>query len=157
MKEIKKEIIKKEYLYEYESFDGQLFNTKEECEKYESSAKGVILQKIHNCIVGEKHDAWELMGGYDDHKVVAVKVNTQEDADNLLQFYYLEHPWILENKDINECADNQVKRIQRMLDRALKEKDCILMGIDCDDEYYFINTRNAIIVNLTNVDMQPKK
>jgi len=157
MKEIKKEIVKKEYFYEYESFDGQLFDNKEECEKYENSAKGVILQKIHNCIAGEKHDAWELMGGYEDHKIVAVKVNTQEDADNLLQFYYLEHPWILENKDTNECAGNQVKRIQRILDRALKEKDCVLMGINCDDEYYFINTRNAIIVNLTNVDMQPKK
>lgn len=157
MKEIKKEIVKKEYFYEYESFDGQMFNTKEECEKYENSAKGVILQKIHNCIVGEEHDAWELMGGYEDHKIVAIKVNTQEDADNLLQFYYLEHPWVLENGGIRECASNQVKRIQRMLDRALKEKDCILMGINCDDEYYFINTRNAIIVNLTNVDMQPKK
>ena len=157
MEKIKEEIIRKDYIYQYKAFDGTIFDCEEQCRKYESSARGVILQKIHNCIVGEKHDAWELMGGYEDHDVVAVKVNTQEDADNLLQFYYLEHPWILENKDVNETASNQVKRIQRIIDRALKEKDCVLMGINCDDEYYFINTRNAIIVNLTNVDMQPKK
>ena len=157
MKKIKEEIIRKDYVYQYEAFDGTIFDCEEQCMAYESSARGVILQKIHNCIVGEKHDAWELMGGYDDHKVIAVKVNNQEDADNLLQFYYLEHPWILENKDTNESASNQIKRIQKMLDRALKEKDCVLLGINCEDEYYFINTRNAIIVNLTNVDMQPKK
>lgn len=33
MKEIKKEIIRKDYTYQYESFDGNLWDTKEECEK----------------------------------------------------------------------------------------------------------------------------
>ena len=40
MKELTKEVVTRE-VTGYEAFDGKFFNSKEECEKYEGSAKGV--------------------------------------------------------------------------------------------------------------------
>lgn len=145
MKEIKEEI-KREvvdtHIY-YEATDGTRFDTMDECRKYEQSALGVMRGKIAKMIVSDKKDAWELMGGCDDHQVIAISICSQKDVDTFLQWYYLECPWYLD--DSSKERRNTIERIVR---EAYTEGDVILVGISSDNDYYFINSRNNIVANL---------
>ena len=143
MKEVTKE--RKSSYTVYEAVDGTEFYTKEECAVYEASAKGVIYSKIAKMIKG-KGDAWETFGGCDDHLVVAIKMNRPEDLDTIKQFLLLECPYYnrKDSEDIKEAKFN-------IMDTAYKENDVLIFGINCEGEYYFINSRANIIDNLLNL------
>lgn len=144
MKEITKELTTKYTVYQ--AVDGTEFSQKEECVKYEKSALGVLRGKIKKLTICEPQDAWMLMGGYDDHQVIAVKPQTETDVDTILQWYYLEHPYILE-----DYRETERKRLEDVIMEAWKNDDVVLFGINCEKEYYFINSRQNIINNLTSL------
>ena len=54
MKEIKKERTTTQTYYEYEALDGTIFNDKEECQKYDESALGLLNYKVSLLKVGKK-------------------------------------------------------------------------------------------------------
>jgi hypothetical protein len=143
MKEVTKE--RKSLYTVFEAVDGTEFYTKEECSIYEASAKGVIHSKIAKMIKG-KGDAWETLGGYEDHLVVAIKMNRPEDLDTVKQFFLLESPYYnrKDNESIKEAKFN-------IIDTAYKENDALIFGVNSDGEYYFINSRANIIDNLLNL------
>ena len=146
MKEITKEHTKVEKYTVYQAVDGTEFTQKEECVKYEKSALGVLRGKIKKLTVCEPQNAWALMGGYDDHQVIAVKPQTETDVDTLLQWYYLEHSYILE-----DFRKAERERLEEVITEAYKNKDAVLFGINYEKEYYFINSRKNIIDNLLNL------
>ena len=146
MKEIKKEIIRKDYTYQYESFDGNLWDTKEECEKYEKSAEGVLKLKFQDLIV-DKQNAWDLMRGYEDNDVIGLKLIKEEDKDTVLQLYLLLNPHLLEEK---ETYKKWLEQYKSYIDEAYEKKDLLLMGINCEGDYYFIGPRNKFVENLKN-------
>ena len=146
MKEIKKEIIRKDYTYQYESFDGKLWDTKEECEKYEKSAEGVLKLKFQDLIIA-KDNAWNLMRGYEDNDVIGVKLTKEEDKDTVLQLYLMLNPHLLkEDERYKEWLDEY----KSYINEAYENKDLLLMGINCEGDYYFIGPRNKFIDNLKN-------
>lgn len=144
MKEITKETSTKYTVYQ--AVDGTEFTQKEECVKYENSALGVLRGKIKRLTICEPQDAWILMGGYDDHQVIAVKPQTEVDVDTILQWYYLEHPYILE-----DFRKAERERLEKVIMEAWENSDIVLFGINCEKEYYFINSRQNIINNLTSL------
>jgi len=144
MKEIKKEITN--YIYQYESFDGILFDTKEECEKYEKSAEGVLKLKFQNLIV-DKQNAWDLMTGYEDNDVIGIKLTKEEDKDTVLQLYLLLNPHLLND---SERYKEYLEQYRSYINEAFEKKDLLLMGINCEGDYYFIGPRNKFIENLKN-------
>jgi len=146
MKEIKKEIIRKDYTYQYESFDGNLWDTKEECEKYEKSAEGVLKLKFQNLIV-DKQNAWDLMRGYEDNDVIGLKLTKEEDKDTVLQLYLLLNPHLLND---SERYKEYLEQYRSYINEAFEKKDLLLMGINCEGDYYFIGPRNKFIENLKN-------
>ena len=146
MKEIKKEIIRKDYTYQYESFDGSLFDTKEECEKYEKSAEGVLKLKFQDLIV-DKQNAWDLMRGYEDNDVIGVKLTKEEDKDTVLQLYLFLNPHLLND---SERYKEYLEQYKSYINEAYEKKDLLLMGINCEGDYYFIGPRNKFIENLKN-------
>lgn len=154
MKEIKEE--HKREIVElntfYEAQDGTRFTDEEQCLLYEDSALGVVRGKLAQLFVGEKKDAWELMGGYEEHTVCGIALTKQEDVDTVLQLLYLEHPYYL-----NDTYTKRREEIESIVNTAYKEKDIILLGINCDDKYYFINSRQNIIKNLMNFTEAQKK
>jgi hypothetical protein len=105
MKEITKERTITEKYTLYEAFDGQEFTDKKECQKYEESALGVARGKLQSLIVSESNDAWSLMGGCDDHEVVAIKFWNSTDTDAFLQWLYLECPWYLNDSQKERKAE----------------------------------------------------
>lgn len=150
IKEVKREIVES-YTY-YEATDGTVFDCKEECRKYENSALGVLRGRVSKLIVSEKTNAWDLMGGYDDNDVVAVAMSKEEDINTILQMLYLEVPHLT-----SEGFESRRKEIEATILKAYEEKDVILLGINCDNEYYFINSRNNIINKLMSLDKKVTK
>ena len=146
MKEIKKEIIRKDYTYQYESFDGNLWDTKEECEKYEKSAEGILKLKFQDLIV-DKQNAWDLMRGYKDNDVIGVKLTKEEDKDTVLQLYLFLNPHLLND---SERYKEYLEQYKSYINEAYENKDLLLMGINCEGDYYFIGPRNKFIDNLKN-------
>ena len=139
MKEINQEVTSTYTAYQAE--DGTIFTSSEECRKYESSARAVLLGRLKKLIVADKNK-WDLLGGMDDHTVHAVKLTTKEDANTLLQFLYLECPWF---------SDERRKEIEAIVDTTQKNKEVILLGENCEGTYYFINSRQNIIEGLNHL------
>lgn len=148
MREIKKEIIKKEYTYQYESFDGNLWNTKEECEKYEKSAEGVLKLKFQELIVA-KDNAWDLMRGYEDNDVIGLKLTKEEDKDTVLQLYLFLNPYYIK-EEVSDKHKEWLEQYRSYINEAFEKKDLLLMGVNCEGDYYFIGPRNKFIENLKN-------
>ena len=147
MKEIKKEKTTTQTYFEYEAIDGTIFNDIEECRSYENTARCVLKAKVKRLIVTKEHNAWNLMGGMDDIGVIGIKFNCDDDVKDFLQYYCLENTYYMkvENKDkllkiSNQCYD------------ARKNNDILLVGINCEEEYYIINTVGNIIKNLQNIE-----
>lgn len=149
MKEIKKEVKREvvDTIIEYYAYDGTKFDSEEECKKYESTAACVIKFNVSQCKVSEDHSAWDLMGGYDDNTVTAFKPQCNSDVDALRQFLVFNCPWLnIEGRE--EMRDRYFK----IIEDAYKNGDMVLFGVNCDGDYYFINSRQNIIDNLMKLD-----
>ena len=146
MKEVIKERTNVEKYKVYQASDGAEFINYEECRKYEDSALGVVRGNVAKLIVGRSNDAWELMGGNDDNSVIAIKMNSKADVDLVKQLFLLEHPYY----------DDETRQLLKqekfnIIDTAYNNGDVVLFGINCDRDYYFINSRQNIIDNLNNL------
>ena len=83
MKIIKEEVIN--YVEKYESFDGTIFEDKEECMKYETSACAMLRKRILD-MCSSKNDAEKLMGGYEDNQVMSIQVNNQKEIEFIKKY-----------------------------------------------------------------------
>ena len=152
MKEIIREHTHIEKYTVYQAVDGTEFDNREECEKYDNSAQGVLRGRLKPLIVNDKWNGWDLMGGNEDSQVIAVKVPHESDIDIVLQNYYLDQPWILQ-----ETHTSKKEKLVNTVNQAYKEQDVILFGINCDDCLYLIDIRNNIIDRLNKLDREEAK
>jgi hypothetical protein len=142
MKEVKKE--RTESYTVYQAVDGTEFHEKSECEKYERSAHGVLRARITKLTTG-RENAWNLMGGMEDHDIIGVKMNTESDLKDIQQFLVLENSYY---------SFDKTKEIFDIMEKAYNNNDIILFGINCDGDYYFINSRQNIIDNLNTLKQE---
>ena len=138
MKEVTKEKVQKYTVYE--ALDGTEFNDKAECQKYEESAKGVIRARIAKLTVG-KATEWDLLAGSDDHEVVGIKMQNERDLEYVKQFFMMECSWY---------GEVRTKEIFDVIEKAYDDNDIVLFSINCDGDYYWINSRKNIVDNLVN-------
>lgn len=141
MKEVTKEKVQKYTVYE--ALDGTEFHDKAECQKYEESAKGIIRARIAKLIVG-KGNEWELLAGSDGHEVVGIKMQTGRDLEYVKQFLLMECGWYNNNPVARD-------KIFDIMEKAYDNDDIVLFGINCDGDYYWINSRQNIVNNLMNL------
>ena len=146
MKEIKTE--KKIYSISYEAVDGTTFTCKDECEKYEQSAKAVLWAKFKKLVVKEGTEYSMFTIGCDDNTVYAIKMKTKADADVLKQLWVLDHDYLATTEKRSEYKKEAFTKI----DTAYTEKDIIFVGEDCEGYTYIIDTRANFIENLQNID-----
>lgn len=130
----------------YQAVDGTEFDNVEECLQYERSAQGMLKAKLKKYIVweGNEYDLWR---NDTEYNTVAVELKTQEAVDTLLHIYYLQHSYLL--------LDEHKKRrevFEALVDETFKNKDLLILGINCDNEYYYIDSRNNIVSRLLNLD-----
>lgn len=135
-------------LSHYLAIDGTIFYHEEECRKYEESAKGVLRGKLKKITVAE-YNAWDLMGGYEDNEVLAVKVDSEKDADTLIQNVYFDNSYLLEEKH-----NNRKEEFEKEVQETLDNHDIYLLGINNDGDLYIIGARSRFISNLSNIGTQ---
>ena len=140
------------YDIHYEATDGTKFVNREECEKYEQTAKAIIRTRFLKLVVNEGTEYHYFNVGSDDDSVYAVKLNSREDADTVLAYYYITNPSVLEENNIY-----YKERAVEYVETALKEQDIIFIGENYDGDIYIINTRNNIIKGLQNIDQSKKE
>jgi len=140
MKEVTKEKVQKYTVYE--ALDGTQFSDKAECEKYEQSAKGVIRARIAKLTVGKANE-WDLLAGSDEHEIIGIKMQTGRDIEYVKQFFMMECSWYEEVK---------TREIFDVIEKAYDNDDIVLFGINCDGDYYWVNSRQNIVDNLMNLD-----
>ena len=151
MKEIQKE--KKVFDTWYQATDGTEFRTREECEKYEQTAHAVVRQKFLKLVIADKTEYDFFHVGSDDTTVYAVKMDSQEEADTVLQLYFLDNPYVLRDE---ENPKKYKEEALNMVNTAYQEQDILFVGENYEGEIFLINTRANIIEDLQMID-QPKQ
>ena len=134
MKEIKKE--RTVFDYKYEAYDGSTFKTKEECIKYEETAKCVIRKKFNDLIEHSSDECSLFNCGSDDYIIDFVKPNTQDAANAIMQ--------MLELYNAND------DRARKLIKGAQENSDYLLIGHNSYDEdyYYILGTRTSVLNNI---------
>ena len=126
MKEIKKEIIRKEYQTVYIATDGSEFYDRNECEKYEKSAMGVVSSRYKEFVVKSTTEEGLTKCGSGDYIIEVVKLTEYSDIDIVVQLYCL-----LFSTNDNE----QITKIRELCKKAVKTGDLLLIcrGYDYDN------------------------
>lgn len=148
-----KQIERKVYDTFYVAVDGTEFREKAECEKYEQTAHAVVREKFLKLVISEKTEYDFFHVGSDDTTVYAVKMNSQEEADAVLQLYFLDNPYVLRDE---EAPRKYKERAHNMVNTAYQEQDILFVGENYEGDIFLINTRANIIEDLQMID-QPKQ
>ncbi len=163
MKKIQKEVVIKRYDDVFVANDGTEFNTKEECEKYENSAKCALMARYKLLVIKES-DCFSLFGfGSDEDVIEVVKIESEEDLNLILQILILENPWHYDaskadNPDAAAKMKANLNTTTVRLTRALQEKDLVFIGRGYDsDGFYFEGTRNEHIAVLQRIGEPEEK
>lgn len=146
MEIISREKVEKKYFNVYVANDGTEFSDRDQCEKYEESAMGVLMSKIKPLMVREI--TTEDIHGYgsSDETVQIFKVESQEDADALLQTYFLTH-------DIKkDCTESWVIRAKDLIQRALNDKEMLFVSRGYEmDSFWIIGTQASMKESIDSI------
>ena len=149
MKEIKEEIIKKEYKSTWEAIDGITFTTKEECVKYEESAKCVLLSRYKGMIVKQTNEDAFYKTGSDELDIVKLKNDSSINIIMQLYHYY----------NTGEYAKTYAESIEKSCVRALEEDDFLIIyrGDRYEDSFWVRGTRNELFEHINSICNETNK
>ena len=117
MKIIKKEYIN--YIEEYEAVDGTIFNSKEECIKYENSAAAVLKSRYKKLVIKET-DEWNLFKfGSEDEFIDVIKLHSEKDIDLVLQLNCLYN---------SHLKDDLIDKHRKLLEKAYNENTLVFIS-----------------------------
>lgn len=135
MKEISVE--QKTYIRKWEAKDGTQFNSKEDCETYEKSAKCVILANYKDFVV-KTDSEYDLFGvGSEDCGIDVVRVPNEKAIDVIFQTFCFFRDWV---------SDENKEEVRKKIIHAHEYNDFLLIqkGYESDD-FYIIGTLNNIL------------
>ena len=147
MKEIKKEK-KSTYIYTvYQAVDGTEFNSEEECQKYEGTAKCLLLTKYKPLVKRTASECDIFNTGSDEYMIDILQyLSSESDIDILIQLNRLYHS---DRKLDDDFYDN----MRSKLEKCLKNRDIVLIGrgtkYDGYDNFYILTTLQWITDNIT--------
>ena len=135
MKEISVE--QKTYIKKWEAADGTQFNSREDCEKYENSAKCVVLTKYKDFVIKES-DEYHLFGvGSEDCQVDIVRVPDEKAIDVIFQAFCFFRDWE---------SDENKEKARKTITRAFEYNDFLLIDRGYElDNLYIIGTLDDVI------------
>ena len=146
MEIITRERVEKKSFNVYVANDGTEFSDRDQCKKYEESAMGVLMSKIKPLMVREI--AAEDIHGYgsSDETVQIFKVESQEDADALLQTYFITH-------DIKkDCKEPWAIRSKDLIQRALNDKEMLFVSRGYEmDGFWIIGTQGSMKESIDSI------
>jgi hypothetical protein len=127
MKSVSKEVTNT--IYGWEAIDGTFFDNKEECQRYENSAKTVILAKYNKLVVKSGSEEELFYIGCGDNTVDVVKISKYSDIDVILQLYTL-----VNGNPIEDVLNKQIERCERALDT----NDYLFINRGYNDDYFWV-------------------
>ena len=144
MKEVVIEKIVKET--RYEAIDGTVFINREECIKYDNTARAVLLSK-YNKLVLKRLPEYALFGsGSDDCEVEIISINNSEDIKTVMQLVGLESSYLLKK----EHQDKYTKYMET-LEYALKNNDLVFIYRGYENDNFCIDgTLKGRLEHITN-------
>lgn len=143
MKEVK--IEEKVITTKYEAIDGELFSTKNQCETYEETVACLLKSKIKKLVIKDELNSEDLFGFYVCEEYLSLlKINTQEDIDNILKLYYYYYP---------HC---NAARFEALLTDALNNDDIIIWkqfdpNISGEEGFEILTTINKLKQSLDDL------
>ena len=112
----------------YEAADGTVFINKEECIKYEDTAKCVLFSRYNKLqkVSGTEYSFFNI--GSEDYGMDAVKISSTEDVDLILQLL----------KMFNPHSEAYIDEKRDVLEKALAENDVVFInrGDDYNECFY---------------------
>ena len=120
MKEVVKEVIKRETIWV--ASDGTQFTSKEECQKYENTAKCVIRTRYSSLIVKSLREEDLLINGCYDNIIDVIKLDDSSDINTVLAM----------------CKLYGYDEEETVCKRALKSDSYILINKGYDDDSFWI-------------------
>lgn len=143
MKETEKTRTKTEYYHVYEASDGTEFTNRDECLKYEESAKCVLLTKYDQMDIVDTCEEGVFTVGCEDNSYDIVKVDTEKDAELIMQITLLYQNY-LQNEKYSEIRDrkwNMIKSCIGDVDNRL----IVYRGYCGDDDFNPVTTYKDLI------------
>ena len=144
MKEITKEM-KSAYTV-YQAIDGTEFNSKEECQKYEDTAKCLLLTK-YKPLVKRTVSEYDIFNTGSDEFMIDILqcLSSESDIDILIQLNRLYYSG-------RKLDDDFYDNMRSKLEKCLKNRDVILIGrgteYDGYDNFYILATLQEITNNI---------
>ena len=140
MKEITREV-KSTYIV-YQAPDGTEFNSKEECKKYEDTAKCLLLTKYRPLVKKTVAEIDVFNTGSDEYMVDILQcLRDEADIDVLIQLHRLYNGSRTNNDDFYNNLRSKLKK-------CFEDKDIIIMGrgteYDGYDQFFIITTLQEI-------------
>ena len=133
MKEISKEIIRKEYKTIYIATDGSEFCDGNECENYEKSTMGVLNSHYMELVTKSMTEEDLNKTGSCENTIEIVKITDTDDIDVVAQLYCLIHSY--------EKSTEYVDRVRELCKTALKTRDFLIVSRGYDyDNFWVIDT-----------------
>lgn len=130
-------------IIKYKAIDGEIFNSKEECAKYEDTAKCLINSKYKKLVVGTISEYGLINFGSDEAEIDYIKITKEQDIDVIIQKLCICNPYYL-----TEQAKESINKYRDLCLKALKNKDYILVNTGYQgDTFFFVGTFSSIIDN----------
>ena len=131
----------------YEAIDGTTFTTEEECQKYEDTAKCVLLTKYKPLVkrTASEYDIFNT--GSDEYMIDILQyLSSESDIDILIQL----HKLYCSSRKFN---DDFYDKMRSKLEKCLKNRDIVLIGrgteYDGCDNFCILTTLQDITDNIT--------
>ena len=139
--EFKKETI--EYIKKYVAYDEEVFDSKEECQKYENSAKCILKHRFKQHVINDTFNEWDLLStGDSDHLIDIVEIPDDDAIKDIVQYYSFCHSYMTE-----ECLEKFTSKVKK----AYNEEELLIFGYNYENDLYFIDSRNNIVSRLNNI------
>lgn len=146
MKEIEKTRTKTEYYYVYEASDGTEFTNRDECLKYEGSAKCVLFTKYNEMDIVDTYEEGIFTVGCEDNDYDIVKVSTEKEAELIMQITLLCQNYLQNEK----CSETRDKK-WNMIKSCIGDEDnrlIIFRGCCGDDDFNPATTYKDLIKDI---------
>ncbi|UKK52698.1 hypothetical protein [Prevotella sp. E2-28] len=134
----------------YVAYDGREFNDEEECKKYEESAYGVLNAKYQKLIIKSASEGDVFDGiGTDDHTTELVKIDTQADADVVMQMFLLINSH-LTRENAPDSYKKYIARADELVQYAYNGGGPLMIGRGCEynNSFWIIGTFSSFTAQL---------
>lgn len=107
----------------YEAIDGTIFESKDECKKYEDTAICVLRSRYNPLVITSTTEYDLFQVGSDECVIDVIKLQSEQDVDTILQLCHYYHNWLKEDK----CKD-RLQKISIRINKAFSENDYLFIS-----------------------------